>query len=343
MSEEKYVLRERNVGIDLLKILAMFMIVIWHILGHGGIINSVETFSLNYKIVWLIKICASCAVNVYAIISGYVTLGRKYRINDLLKLWGKVVFYTISITLVLFTIGIVPFKIKTLLKSFLPILTNAYWYFTAYVILFLFTPILNKAVLECEKKELRNSMFLLFVLFSVITTFFKRDLFYLNRGYSAVWLIYLYLVGAYIKKYEDDFKYVSNLKYVVGIVLMVVIMWGVKCIPQTYYIQSIFEYVSPTVFAMSVFYVLLFKNFSINDKNNKIIKIISNATFSVYLIHDNNMIRKFLIKDKFAEFSLLGSFELVMKIILLALVIYILCVVVELIRKYIAERIINIF
>ena len=343
MSKENCILRERNVGIDLLKILAMYMIVMWHILGHGGIINSAEAFSLNYKIVWLIKICASCAVNVYAIISGYVTLGRKYSINDLIKLWGKVVFYTISITLVLFTIGIVPFGIKTLLKSFLPILTNAYWYFTAYVVLFLFIPILNKAVLECEKKELRNGMVLLFVLFSVITTFFERDLFHLNRGYSAVWLIYLYLIGAYIKKYEDDFKYISNFKCVVGIVLMVAIMWVVKCIPQTCEIQSIIEYVSPTVFIMSIFYVLLFKNFSVNDKNNKIIKTISNATFSIYLIHDNNLIRKFLIKDKFVEFSSLSSFELVMKIILLALVIYILCVAVELIRKYIAGRIINIF
>ena len=51
---------ERNYGIDMLRIFAMFLIVILHCLGQGGILNNVIPNSLQYKFSWFLEICAYC-------------------------------------------------------------------------------------------------------------------------------------------------------------------------------------------------------------------------------------------------------------------------------------------
>ena len=78
---------KRNFGIDLLKITAIFMVVILHTNGHGGILFSPSLtytqenfFYSNYSIVWLIEYLAYCAVNCYALITGYFYWNKKFNI-----------------------------------------------------------------------------------------------------------------------------------------------------------------------------------------------------------------------------------------------------------------------
>ena len=49
-------MQERNYGIDFLRVISMFMIVILHILGNGGILASVQTGSSTYHASWLMEI-----------------------------------------------------------------------------------------------------------------------------------------------------------------------------------------------------------------------------------------------------------------------------------------------
>ena len=59
MNEPKHNLdrQTRNYGIDALRILSMLMIVILHVLKHGGVLDSTETFSVEYRTAWFIQIC----------------------------------------------------------------------------------------------------------------------------------------------------------------------------------------------------------------------------------------------------------------------------------------------
>ena len=59
----------RNYGIDLFRIVAMFMIVNLHVLKHGGTLEQVT--GTQFIVTWLIEAFITCAVNCYAIISGY--------------------------------------------------------------------------------------------------------------------------------------------------------------------------------------------------------------------------------------------------------------------------------
>lgn len=70
--------KKRNSGIELLRIIAMFSIVVLHIVGIGGINNAYPLHSAGYAAALLLRSVTFCSVNCYALISGYVgCTGRK--------------------------------------------------------------------------------------------------------------------------------------------------------------------------------------------------------------------------------------------------------------------------
>ena len=59
-TENNNVVKKRNYGIDLLRIVAMFMIIALHALGLGGVVRYAEQFSLNYEAAWLLEVFIFC-------------------------------------------------------------------------------------------------------------------------------------------------------------------------------------------------------------------------------------------------------------------------------------------
>ena len=47
----------------------------------------------------LLKIICFCAVDCYALISGYVMCESKVKISNLINLWFRVIFYSVAITI----------------------------------------------------------------------------------------------------------------------------------------------------------------------------------------------------------------------------------------------------
>lgn len=97
----------------------------------------------KYEVVWLIEIAAYCAVNCYALISGYVGIHGKYRYSNWVLLWLRVLFYSILITVFFkFAAPSVVGRYEWTSAIF-PTSREQYWYFTAYTGLFLLIPVLN--------------------------------------------------------------------------------------------------------------------------------------------------------------------------------------------------------
>ena len=92
---------ERNYGIDLLRIICMFFILVLHCVGIGGIIDNVIENSIQYKVVWFMTIFAYCAIDIFALISGYVSYSskeKKINYSNYIILWLQVIFYGILVT-----------------------------------------------------------------------------------------------------------------------------------------------------------------------------------------------------------------------------------------------------
>ena len=71
---------------------------------------------------------------------------------------------------------------------------------------------------------------------------------------------------------------------------------------------------------------------------HKWINVIASATFGVYLIHDNNLVRPFLWKTVFHNAYFQDSILLIPYSIAVTAIVYILCTVLDLLRQRVIER-----
>lgn len=99
---------KRNYGIDLLRIISMYLICIMHVF-YGSILYTVELKSTNYFLVWFLETTSYCATDCYALISGYVGVSSKYRYANIVYLWLQVEFHSLGI---LFISAIIKREIK---------------------------------------------------------------------------------------------------------------------------------------------------------------------------------------------------------------------------------------
>ena len=322
----------------------MLMVVMLHVLGQGGILNTSE--SINYWIAWLLEISAYCAVNCYALISGYVGIYSGFKLSNLVFLWCRVAFYSISITIICKCLFPDEVGIKMVISSFIPTLSGKYWYFTAYALLFLFIPLLNEGLKRLSKRKL------VFVLVSVIftvsviqpfTNMLGVDNSNLNGGYSTWWLMILYLIGGYVRKYGLFNKITSHRTgfFVFMYFAFVLTTWFSKLLMyflsnliwgETKFDRILISYQSITVLGAAVALLLAFEKIEIRKALLKAVTFFAPLAFSVYLIHEHSQIIDRLIMDRFIRIAKLPFYQMIPLIIGIVLGIFLVCSLTDLIR-----------
>ncbi len=340
---------QRNYGIDLLRMFSMFLIALLHVLGQGGVIGAVGDNALNYQTAWFLEIGAYCCVNCYALISGYVGLNSKFKYSNIIMLWFNVIFYTVGITLIFQLV--MPDALITENKdgkfflisecwenALFPTFSKQYWYFTAYFLCYFFTPVLNKAVQALEQKRLRNTIIALLLIFSVPALYTGKDVFGGSFGYSAIWLIVLYLTGAYMKKY-NSLSYIKTIPALFGYISVIAFTWAVKIglesfLPDFKRSNILVNYTSPTIIAAAIFLLVLFKNLKLPTIICKIIKFMSPLAFSVYIIHVNPLVWQNVMKGLFKELAALPMPLMMLSVIGASLGLYLVCSAIDVIRFY---------
>lgn len=314
----------RNYGIDLLRIISMLMVCLLHVLGVGGVLNSCAEGTASYTLLWLLNALSYGAVNLYALISGFVGIGSEHKIKSIIKLWLQVFFYSVLICLAVYFIKPDIVSRAMIKNAFFPVCTGQYWYFTAYFLLFFASPLLNAGIRAMEEKSLRILLISGFFILCFLPRSFERDIFLSADGYSFLWLSYLYILGAYIKLYEP-------LKKVRGVylVLMFFAFGALSLLPKLFagerYALWLISYMSPTVVLGSVCLFSAFSKMKIRFCT-KVIKFFSAGAFSVYLIHTHPVVFSFFLSGAFSSIGAGGA-------VLSAVIIYIACTAIDLPRR----------
>ena len=185
----------RNWGVDLLRILSMFMVVVLHVLGQGGILVAQVPFDYGWVLCWTLESACFCAVNCFGIISGYVSRAETLSIRACFFRWAQVAFYSVLLTILIGVIFPNTLSVRQLLGSFFPVATQKYWYFTAYFALMFFTPFLNQLLNMLNPQKTDHLIITIFMLLCLFPLLAGRDLYYLRGGYTFLWLCALYLLG----------------------------------------------------------------------------------------------------------------------------------------------------
>ncbi len=328
---------ERNYGMDIFRLLAMFMVVLYHVVGWGGLLNASETGSLNYYLLQVLEAAAYGCVDCFALASGYLMISKKMSYSKILPLWLQVLVYNVVIAFSAYFFGGGTVGVKGLVLSLFPIITGNYWYFTAYFCMFFFIPFINQFFNMLTKKQATIMMFAMFVLFSIVPTVTSRKQeFGLDDGFSPLWLTVLYLLGAYIKRFEPFKKLkpiVCLLLYSYSVLIMPVSYFIIGSIGLDGYKFMLKSYLSATVVFGSVMLLLFFSRLKINSNVvKKIASFLSPVAFGVYLIHANGYVFDNLFVGRFAFLTQSNPLVLFFGTIGVSFAIFFACLAIDYVR-----------
>lgn len=334
--------KQRNCGVDCLRSVAMFAIVLQHCILHSNIVSYNDTLSVKYGLADFVTFFCFGAVNTYLLISGYVNIDAKYKPSRIMQLWIEVVFYCLIITAISAITLKRPITGTAILKAVTPIIHHEYWFFTRYVLLFLLMPIINTVAHRMSKKSYRIFLAVVYVLFCFVVPVIKKytgiDIFLLKGGYSTVWFVAMYMTGAYFKLHFEPKKKRKTV-YLLGFTVFSLLLYlDNEFIPafvkqyRNMEISSVLSadtYSSPFTVLAVVFVLLLFINLDFSDKAKKLICTVGPLTFGVYIISDNPIVRDCII-SKVPQFIDRNSGNLmVIWIILFAAAVFISCLLIE--------------
>ncbi len=314
---------DRNTGIEMLRIVAMAAIMILHVLTQGGVLYNLERGTASYAVGWLLEMLCLFGVNAYGLISGYVCYGRKFRFSNILYTWLQVVFFTVIITGAFFIVWPNCVDKYSVIGAVFPIMTEQYWYFTAYAVVFLLSPFINAGMEKADNKLLGALTVILLTLFCVLATLFENDVFALRKGYGALWLLTLYIVGAYVKK-TDAFSKVKKPVWLIVFFLGVFVTFSFKLITESFAFfqreDMLAEYNSPTVFISAFALLMFFKGMTFKEKSERIIKRVAPLCFGVYLLNTNPLIWLNILDQRYANLASYALWKMLLCVILTALI-----------------------
>lgn len=294
---------KRCYSLDLLRVLSMFMIVTLHSTSHG--IPTVG--GVNFYTVWFhfITALSVVSVNVFVLISGYFLINENFRLSKIWKLMAEVLFYSWLFGVLRFVIikDFSDITIKNIISAFLPISYSEYWFVSAYVVMYILSPVINLLLNNITQKQHFGTMSLLLLCFCLWSDVLPFSLF--QGGYSFIWFVCLYVVAAYFRKYipTDTNKKKSMAIYLVS--CLILFFFWLFCsyfLPQNsnnVYIAEIthyyYNYNSILVFLGSISLFQYFRGLKVNNTVVKnILKFVTPLVFGVYLIHDNPNMRDYV-------------------------------------------------
>lgn len=186
--------KTRNSSIELLRIICIFGIIFMHTIAYGG--DKLAVY--NRYLLIVVNCFTNLGVTCFMLISGY--FGVKFNLEKLIKLDLMVIFYTILHLVIRMALGL-EIGLMDLVSCVFPVLSNQYWYITAYFIIAILSAYINQ-IPEClSKVDFRKVLAVLVFVFSVVPTFLHFDILG-SEGKNVVYMTLVYLIGRYIRKYD---------------------------------------------------------------------------------------------------------------------------------------------
>lgn len=320
ISQEKTekVKNPRLASIELLRCIAMLMVITLHYLDKGGILVPItEKQTFAGVCAWALESLCIVAVNTYVLISGYFLVESGFKLRRLIIMIAQVLFYSILVPVVLIACGILPTYMLTIynwINFFFPIEMNHYWFATAYILMYIFVPVLSAGVKQLNKKQLRTTIFAALTFYCFGKSFLPFYVEIDNWGYHMTWFLCLFLVAAYIRLYGVNRPKSSSRAFLMYVLSCVGILGLSFLYAYAYNTWDIFEGRAANTFNYNHILCLLgaiglfltFLKWEMPEgKFAAFIRKIAPYTFGVYLLHENVEIRhlwmEWLGTDKFAD------------------------------------------
>ena len=192
--------RAREPGVDLARIAAIALVCLAHVVKAGGVESAAGGSGFAAYAVQFLCAVSFASVNIFAMVSGWLlATSKSLRAGRYVRLYLDVWTIGLASAVVASAITGISLHAGDWRGIALPLTRNAYWYFTAYTVLFPLVPLLAAGLGVLSARTVRGIVLALFALFCLPSVYAFTDPFLLKRGYSALWLLALFLAGAHLR------------------------------------------------------------------------------------------------------------------------------------------------
>lgn len=353
MNQYKKKVLERNSGIELLKVIAIVLIILSHTIqtlvssnpylltNNYVMAMPVPTTDMQTLLLTIFSHSGVIGNCIFFICSAWFLLESKKLnlkkvINIIVEIWliSVLIFLLLSI---LYN-GDIPKILK--LNVFLPTTYASNWYMTCYVLFYLIHPLLNKAIYSINKKVLLSYSLLFFLLY-VLVNYFYGGFFFPSP--LILWIT-IYFMIAYMKLYMNEFSNNKKANLILTIIgiggnVLMIIMNNVLSLN----FSSLFNRLTFGVVNHNPFLILgvigafnMFKNMSFKSK---VINSIASLSMLVYIIHENILLRTYVRPAMLGYiYKTFGYDYIILWVIILVLIIFVITLIVSFLYKILISK-----
>ena len=287
---------KRQSNIELLRIIAMFMILGLHVNYLAVTAPNAQDIAtsplISFMRIFMENICI-VGVNVFVLISGW--FGINFKTKGLSSFLFQCIFISLLIFIAFAVTGEVEVNQTNIMSVFL-IYKNAYWFVWAYLFLYILAPVLNSFIDNTNKTTVKKVIILFFVIQTITFIFTKTD--FSKDGYSPLSFIGLYLLARYFRLYGNNhgkYKYLAI--YLICALCSTLIYFIPACLgnDRNSILTKSIAYTNPFNIAGALCLLLYFNNINLKSR---FINWVASSCFAVYLFHMH-----FCIGDHYLRFA----------------------------------------
>lgn len=272
----------RKSNIELLRLLSMLMIVVFHFNGHALVTNA--TFFSAEGIAWnMMHTFTLTAVSVFVLISGY--FGIHFKIKGVLKLYLRCFVWGLIGYVLYCAFDNSPISISKLIARCLPFTHGKWWFVVTYLELYFLSPVLNAAIEMFDRQKHMASI----LIFGFVTLYmgYCRETGEDTWGTSLSHFLWLYLIARYIKLYVSiDIIRNKRWLWLSGFVVSSGIIFGLAALGTMFTLPvclRAYPYCSPWVLMGAMTLLLFALSF---DFDSKVVNWFASSSLSAYLLQD---------------------------------------------------------
>lgn len=274
--------QKRETNIELLRIIAMFLVLIVHSdffsLGAPSKDDICTNFTDSLLRIFFQSLSIAC-VDIFVFISGW--FGIKPKIKGLCNYLFQCLFFLIGIYTVCLVTGITSLSIMGIRGCIAATPLN--WFIKAYLLLYVLSPVLNAFIDNASRRQFKSVLVAFYLFQFTYGWAFSSSTSFIQDGYSTISFVGLYLLARYLKLYRP---FITNFKWRTDLIIVFSLVVGTTALylifPEIG--NRFLNYISPTTILISIFAILAFSKFSINSK---FINWCAASSFAVFLLHTN--------------------------------------------------------
>lgn len=341
--------KQRDIGPEWLRIFAMILIILSHVAIHSNFVFDSICFNSVYLSV--LSMGGKIGVNIFILISGYYSVKSHPTVDKAIRLMAQTVFYCVVLYFVSCAVGASDFRLKYIIYALTPFISNkGYWFITIYMLLYILTPFINGGLQQLTKKQHLCMIVLFMLVWAVLPRTYGAFFSEQSYGISELgWFVLAYSVGAYLRLYPIklyNHRVAAFLLWTGTAVVMVsakiIQQLGISVQGRTgIIINAVLNFITdsslygPVAFVFAILSMIVFQQLKL--KPRKVVYMVSASTFGIYLIHDSEWLRNHIWNDLYKMSRFTDSSFLIIAVLIVMLITFIVCSIVDIMRKQFIE------